>query len=97
MKKLSGASWVNYFNGSCSTTDLSFPFRMAIDSFISALKKAGVKITVSATYPPPQRVYLMHWAWMISKRKISPNQVPSYPGVDINWDHGVLEKVFLRP
>ncbi len=33
----------------------------------------------------------MHWAWMIAKGRISPENVPVRSGVDINWVHETPE------
>ncbi|MFG1174443.1 peptidoglycan-binding domain-containing protein [Erwiniaceae bacterium CAU 1747] len=92
MQELSDAKWVYSFNGSSSTYDLSPTFKTKVERFIKALKESGARVTVSAALRPPQRAYLMHWAWMIANRKIMPAKVPSYPGIAIKWDHGTLDK-----
>jgi hypothetical protein len=52
---------------------------------------------VAATYRPPQRAYLMHWAWLIVKRDRDPATVPSMDGVDIQWMHEDPEGNYSRP
>ncbi|WP_349677202.1 peptidoglycan-binding domain-containing protein [Tatumella sp. UBA2305] len=92
MKKLSDAEWVSQFKGSSSITDLRLPFKNSIACFLKALKDSGARVTVSATLRPPERACLMHWAWMIAHRKILPQNVPSYPGACIEWNHGTKDK-----
>ena len=86
--RLSGASWVDEFPTGTSTDDLSPSFRDAVNSFISAITAAGGSVSISATYRPPERAYLMHYAWDIAKGTIKPDRVPAMTGVDIEWDHG---------
>lgn len=85
--ELSGAQWISRFPTSASTVDLASPFRENVVSFISALQAAGATVTVSATQRPPERAYLMHWSWKISKQNYDPQTVPSKDGVNINWVH----------
>jgi hypothetical protein len=44
------------------------------------------------TFRPKERVYLMHWAWSVSKGAVNPAFVPSMPGVAIRWEHQTLAK-----
>lgn len=44
-------------------------------------------MTISATFRPPQRAYLMHWSWMIVNRGTDPRTVPAMTGVNIQWAH----------
>jgi len=92
MKKLSGADWVREFPGSSSTADLSMQFCPGVERFIKALKKAGASVNISATLRPPERAYLMHWAWMLSNKKVTPEKIPSYRGIPIEWNHQTNEK-----
>ncbi|MBP2167018.1 hypothetical protein J2125_000210 [Erwinia toletana] len=87
MRQLSGAPWVQQFQGSTSSQTLSYPFRTYVEQFLSALKQAGAKVTISATLRPPERAYLMHWSWKISRRLVRPSEVPVMAGVNIEWDH----------
>jgi hypothetical protein len=86
--ELSGVIWVPRFPQSTSTTDLTPPFEAATDRFLSALRTAGATVHISCTYRPPERAYLMHWAWMIGREETDAKVVPPHVGVDINWDHG---------
>jgi len=83
----SGTSWVPRFPGSTSTADLVEPFRTNTERFLAALRAAGANVTISATYRPPERAYLMHYAWMISKNGLDPATVPPMAGVDVCWLH----------
>ncbi|MYM23563.1 peptidoglycan-binding domain-containing protein [Duganella sp. FT135W] len=85
--KLSGAHWVRRFDSSSNTRDLSGMFRYAVEDFIAAMTAAGIKVSVSATYRPLKRSYLMHWSWRIVNDGIDPSSIPSVPGVDIEWVH----------
>ena len=38
-------------------------------------------------HSPPERAYLMHYAWRIARENLSPDKVPDMPGVDIQWSH----------
>ncbi|WP_202305584.1 peptidoglycan-binding domain-containing protein [Dryocola clanedunensis] len=92
MSILSGPAWCRAFPDSDSLLDLKFPFDTAVNNFITALKAAGARVSISATLHPPERAWLMHWAWMIAKGKIDPAQVPAKKGVDIQWVHETPEK-----
>lgn len=86
-KELSGPSWASKFKGSTTTTDLVGSFRLAVEDFILAMKEAGIKVVINATYRPPKRSYLMHWSWRIGKGKVKPEDAPALEGVDIEWVH----------
>jgi hypothetical protein len=85
--RLSGPHWYNYFPTSRSILDLASPFRERVQAFQKALIAAGAQTIVSATYRPAERAYLMHYAARIDRRQIAPEDVPSMPGVDIEWVH----------
>ena len=87
-KQLSGAHWVAQFPTSRVTGDLASPFKANVEAFIAAIEAAGGEVDIAATLRPPQRAYLMHWAWMIGKLGADPTNVPAQAGVDIVWDHG---------
>lgn len=95
-KELSGAQWVNRFRGSNSLRDLKGSFRDKADAFIDALRTAGARVSISATYRPPERAYLMHWSWLIVKRDLDPANVPAMEGVDINWMHEGTDGKYSR-
>ena len=88
MKELSGAAWVNKFEGSTSTQTLSYPFRTNVEQFLAAFNDAGARVTIAATLRPPERAYLMHWCWKISRGLVRAADVPAMDGVEIEWDHG---------
>jgi hypothetical protein len=48
---------------------------------------AGVHVTISATLRPPERAYLMHYAFRIAREHLDPAQVPARTGVNIEWVH----------
>ena len=86
--ELSGSSWVAQFPTGTSTNDLSPAFRDAVNAFIQAINSAGGAVSIAATYRPPERAYLMHYAWKIANGTIQPDRVPTMAGVNIEWDHG---------
>lgn len=86
-QQLSGAHWVKFFPGSISIADLASPFRQRVQAFEQALRVAGARMVIAATYRPPQRAYLMHYAARISRGEIAPQNVPSYAGVAVDWVH----------
>ncbi len=83
----SGLDWVNQYPESTSTGDLAEPFQSNVNKFIAALQAAGATASISSTYRPEQRSYLMHYAWQINKNNLDPRNVPGYPGVEICWVH----------
>ena len=85
--ELSGIGWVNRYRGSSSLGDLRGTFRDRVEAFVDALRTSGATVTIAATYRPPRRAYLMHWAWLIVKRNLDPAIVPPMDGVDIVWMH----------
>jgi hypothetical protein len=87
MPTLSGASWVSQFPTSAKLDDLKAPFQEAAQKFLAALTKAGAHVTISATYRPPERAYLMHYSFLIAKKTQDPTKVPAMAGVDIDWVH----------
>ncbi|EON5703371.1 peptidoglycan-binding domain-containing protein [Escherichia coli] len=86
-KELSGALWVSRFPGSSSTNDLQGTFRASVDNFLRALGNARARVSISATYRPPARAYLMHWSWLIAHEIVQAKNVPAMEGVDIEWVH----------
>jgi hypothetical protein len=89
---LSGFVGVSRFPTSTSVDDLTAGFKSSVNSFISAIQKAGGRVSISATYRSSERAYLMHYAWEIAHEKVAPNKVPAKAGVDIQWDHGDDQK-----
>ena len=89
---LSGPQWVQRFPTSRNVNDLKPAFAKDVGAFLDALKAAGAKVDINATFRPKERAYLMHWAWLVSKGGMDPSKVPAMPGLVINWDHGTLAK-----
>ena len=87
MAVLSGKEWVAKFKGKKDISSLKAEFRLGVKSFISALEEAGAQVKINATLRPPERAYLMHWAWMIHHQRVSPEDVPAHSNVDIEWVH----------
>lgn len=88
MLEPAGAQWCARFPTSSSIGDLVEPFRDGCSAFIAALKAAGASVTVSATYRPAERAYLMHWCCMIGDGGQDPAAVPAMAGVSIDWTCG---------
>ncbi len=86
--ELSGAVWVQRFPGSTSVNDLEPVFRANVSRFLAALQAANATLRITSTFRPPERAYMMHFAWKIVRGLIAPKDVPSHPGVAIIWDHG---------
>ena len=84
---VSGLDWVHQFPTSSSPDDLAEPFRSAAKSFLAALSDAGAAVSIADTLRPPQRVYLMHWSFLIANATVNPAKVPLMTGVDIQWVH----------
>jgi hypothetical protein len=89
-RELSGPAWVQRFKGSRSPDDLATSFQSGVKKFLEALDAAGANVTISATFRPPERAYLMHYAWEIAHGNINPRNVPALTGVDIEWVHPTL-------
>lgn len=85
----SGSIWVSRFPGSASVSPLASPFKESVTSFLAALRAAGATVTISATLRPPERAYMMHWSWRITKKSYDPQTVPAMLGVNILWAHVV--------
>lgn len=90
--ELSGIQWVPRFPTSASIDELNDPFRSDVTRFIAALRAAGATVTVSATYRPVERAYLMHYSSRISRGNIRPQDVPAMAGVNINWVHPTAQQ-----
>jgi hypothetical protein len=84
---LSGADWVKQFPTSKDVEDLASPFRENVKKFLAALEDAKATVSVSATYRPKERAYLMHYAYRIAREGLNPANVPVMTGVDIEWAH----------
>lgn len=82
----SGPQWVHQFPTSTSVTELTPAFGKKVTSFIASIKAGGGQVNVAATYRPPERAYLMHYAWAIA-HGAHPSTIPSKVGVPIDWIH----------
>ncbi|SFS08988.1 TrbL/VirB6 plasmid conjugal transfer protein [Dyella sp. OK004] len=83
---LSSSQWVNRYPTSTSTTDLIEPFRSNVQRFITAMEAGGADVRIAATLRPPERAYLMHYAYEVA-HGMDPASVPSMNGVSIDWTH----------
>jgi hypothetical protein len=90
----SGVWWVSQFPASKRVDDLENAFRVRVVRFLKVLTAARARVDITATLRPPQRAYLMHYAWCIARQGADPAAVPAYqphPGgtatVDIQWLH----------
>ena len=88
MRTPSGAQWCARFPTSTELVALQPDFMRRCSAFIGALRAGGATVHISATYRPPERAYLMHWACMIGGAGQDPAAVPPMAGVDIDWTHG---------
>lgn len=84
--EFSGRKWCARFPGKDTLADLNASFRPKATRFIDALKAASIKVDINAVFRPPERSYLMYWAFMIC-RGTAPTDVPPYPNVNIDWAH----------
>lgn len=87
----SGASWVDRFPISDDPHHLDSEIRSLWTPFQSVMETAGADVEILATQKPPERAYLMYWAWRIAKEDYDPQQVPDMEGVNIRWWHGDLQ------
>jgi len=83
----SGPSWVSKFPGSKDLGTLKGAFASGALNFVKALRAAKAHVAITATFRPPQRAYLMHYAWQIAHSEIEAAKVPAMSGVDILWVH----------
>jgi hypothetical protein len=86
-ERLSGVHWCAKFPTSTSTATLEQPFRGNVQAFITMLEQNGANVRINATRRPPERAYLMQWAFKIARLDVALSRVPKYEGVDIVWDH----------
>ena len=91
---LSGSQWVSQFPTKTSIEDLSEPFRTSARRFVAALRQANAAVVIADTLRPPERAYLMHFAFAVAREALDPNAVPAMAGVDIQW---CIEAVKANP
>ena len=87
LKELSGIQWVSRFPTSTDLNELVEPFRSNVNSFFSAITDAGGGMTISATYRPAERAYLMHFSSKLARSEVVAANIPAMNGVDIEWVH----------
>lgn len=97
MSEFSGPQWCDRFPGSNLLTDLESPFREDASLFVAVLTGSGASVKIAATYRPPERAWLMHYACMIAgyegvdrvHRQLDPRQAPPVTAaLAIDWTHG---------
>ena len=88
MAEHAGAQWCARFPSSTSLDDLTPEFGDKVRAFLSALSRAGARVSIADTWRPPQRAYLMHWCCMVGGSGQDPHAVPPMPGVTIDWSCG---------
>lgn len=86
-QRLSGKEWVDFKRASSSLDDLSSPFRQNAQAFLKAVQDAGATVKINNTLRPPERVHLMYYSYRISAEGLAPEDVPTFPGVNIDWVH----------
>lgn len=81
-----GAEWCALYPTSRSLDDLAEPFRTSARAFVADLEGRGCTVKIAATLRPPERAYLMRYAWDIAHGTITPDRVPPYnPPIPIIW------------
>ena len=82
---------VSSFPGSSQVNDLEPSFGAKTQKFIDAINNAGGKVDITSTKRPPERAYMMHWAWRIVNENYDASKVPPIKGAGnwcIDWWHG---------
>lgn len=83
----SGAKWCKEFMHSIDPDELQSPFKENAKNFLNSMKAGGIHISISTTFRPFNRSYLMHYAAKITRGEIRPDKVPPKEGVNIDWAH----------
>lgn len=94
-RESSGAQWCTRFPGSADIAALTPDFAKRVGDFIQSMRMGGATVTIAATFRPPERAYLMHFACLVAGyhgtdgkfRQIAPVAVPAMSGVGIDWTH----------
>ena len=78
-KTLSGLAWFkanqSKYANSNKISDLNSGFKSNVQAFEKALKAAGASIKVSSPKRNKSRAAIMHYAWMVAKKKTAPTKV----------------------
>lgn len=95
-QRLSGKHWQSTASlkwpESSLIEDLSDEFRPSGQSFIAMLKENSIEVEVSSTLRPAERAYLYHYCLEVAAGRVPPDKVEKLATVDIDWDHGDIEK-----
>jgi hypothetical protein len=83
----SGAFWCARYPGSTSIGELMPNFQTCVRAFVNALLAARAAVEITSTYRPPERAYLMHYAYQIARLGMDPRLVPPMRGIGISWLH----------
>ncbi|MBT0773344.1 hypothetical protein KIH74_30645 [Kineosporia sp. J2-2] len=93
-RQLSGPDWDGRWpGGNRDVAALNDTFRPRVEKFVAALDAAGATVTPQSTLRSPQRSYLMHFAYLVARQQLDPQDVPAYaplPGEKspkICWTH----------
>ena len=90
--ELSGHEWWRAnqarFPNSRDIVDLEPTFGEDVARFIRSLRQAGADVRVRSTRRSAARAYLMHYSWKVAYGEVAPDEVPTFSGVRIIWDHG---------
>jgi len=93
---LSGKAWWHanqaQYPNSTEVNDLEPGFRSRVDDFIGSLRHAGALVSVRSTRRNSVRAHLMHYCWEVAYGETAPSDVPKCAGLDIEWDHGDVQK-----
>jgi len=93
---LSGKDWWHAnqarFPNSHDVGDLEPGFRSRVEDFLASLREAGCTVNVASTRRNATRAFLMHYSWEVAYGAVDPADVPKRSEVDIDWDHGDLER-----
>lgn len=92
----SNRSWVSEYRTPNTIQELRQPFRGYVEAFVSALRAAGAKVSVNASYRHPKRAYLMRWSWKITRNHVKPEAVPAMDGVPISLAHYDKDEKYLH-
>lgn len=85
--EVSGPQWVARFPGSSRLDDLAEPFKSAAVRFVTAVRNAGCSVTISATFRPPERAWLMRFSTAIARGEMQPEDIKPNPAIAIEWVH----------
>ena len=66
---------------------LPFDADTPVERIAVCLEDAGAIVKINNTLRPPERVHLMHYSYRVSAEGLAPQDVPTFPGVNIEWVH----------